>query len=253
MFYFNVNTFSSHGLNFPKPSENLCVMKTCVGHVHGQLWLLISSLVCFGSLCIFMPNIVPTDRSEWCHLNCLFADRQTDWQIACLTTLCTCARDNSAKSNKITYFYLSESLCWYPSRKFVSLVPRPLPPSLVPIQLYASQREMSRWTKFDFLGLFPKSGKNARLVIIGTSLSEPHTSVTALCMCVVCMLACLWQYTVNFKWACLRISQGLNLGLMVGEGLLEGSRGTGIQVQPGHLPEELRTHRWGPPLMSMPR
>ena len=38
--------------------------------------------------------------------------------------------------------------------------------------------------------------------IIGASLSEPHTSVTALCTCVcmlACLLACLRPYTVNFK------------------------------------------------------
>ena len=43
---------------------------------------------------------------------------------------------------------------------------------------------------------------------IGASLSEPHTSRTALLIC-VCMfacllarlLACLRLYTVNFKWA----------------------------------------------------
>ena len=32
-----------------------------------------------------------------------------------------------------------------------------------------------------------------------------HTSGTALRMC-VCMFACLWPYTVNFKWAYLNIS-----------------------------------------------
>ena len=43
----------------------------------------------------------------------------------------------------------------------------------------------------------------AKLVntLIGASLSEPHTSVTALRTC-VCMLACLDRpLTVNFKWA----------------------------------------------------
>ena len=43
------------------------------------------------------------------------------------------------------------------------------------------------------------------LVIIGASLSEPHTSVTALAE-VVCMYVCLGPYTVNFKWAYLNIS-----------------------------------------------
>ena len=39
-----------------------------------------------------------------------------------------------------------------------------------------------------------------RHIIIGASLSEPHTSVTAFAE-VVCMsdCACLWPYTVNFK------------------------------------------------------
>ena len=44
------------------------------------------------------------------------------------------------------------------------------------------------------------------LSMIGASLSEPHTSVTAfaevVCIYVcmyVCMSACLWPYTVNFK------------------------------------------------------
>ena len=45
--------------------------------------------------------------------------------------------------------------------------------------------------------------------LIGASLSEPHTSVTALRKC-VCMLACLRPYTVNFKWAHLNISRRLN-------------------------------------------
>ena len=38
-------------------------------------------------------------------------------------------------------------------------------------------------------------------IIIGASLSEPHTSGTALRMCVcifACLLACLRPYTVNF-------------------------------------------------------
>ena len=34
--------------------------------------------------------------------------------------------------------------------------------------------------------------------IIGASLSEPHTSVTALHTC-VCMSACLWTYTENLN------------------------------------------------------
>ena len=33
--------------------------------------------------------------------------------------------------------------------------------------------------------------------IIGVSLSEPHTSKTALRVC-VCILVCLWPCTVNF-------------------------------------------------------
>ena len=40
--------------------------------------------------------------------------------------------------------------------------------------------------------------------IIGASLSEPHTSGTALRKCVnirTCLFACLRPYTVNFKWA----------------------------------------------------
>ena len=41
-------------------------------------------------------------------------------------------------------------------------------------------------------------------MLIGASLSEPHTSGTALQKCVnvrMCLLACLWPYTVNFKCA----------------------------------------------------
>ena len=37
-----------------------------------------------------------------------------------------------------------------------------------------------------------------RVAIIGASLSEPHTSVTAFAE-VVCMFVCLRPYTVNFK------------------------------------------------------
>ena len=43
---------------------------------------------------------------------------------------------------------------------------------------------------------------NVMICIIGASLSEPHTSGTALRKCVnvrMCLLACLWPYTVNFK------------------------------------------------------
>ena len=43
----------------------------------------------------------------------------------------------------------------------------------------------------------------------GVSLSEPHTSVTALVE-VVCMSVCLRPYTVNFKWAHLNISWRLS-------------------------------------------
>ena len=39
---------------------------------------------------------------------------------------------------------------------------------------------------------------------------EPHTSGTALCMC-MCMFACLQSYTVNFKWAYLNISWRQNV------------------------------------------
>ena len=47
----------------------------------------------------------------------------------------------------------------------------------------------------------PSSGLCINLVI-GASLSEPHTSVTALRMCVcVCMSVCLRPYTENFKRA----------------------------------------------------
>ena len=41
-------------------------------------------------------------------------------------------------------------------------------------------------------------------LIIGASLSEPHTSMTALVE-VVCMYVCLRPYTINFKWAHLNI------------------------------------------------
>ena len=37
--------------------------------------------------------------------------------------------------------------------------------------------------------------------LIGASLSEPHTSGTALRKCVTYVLACLRPYTVNFKCA----------------------------------------------------
>ena len=50
--------------------------------------------------------------------------------------------------------------------------------------------------------------------IIGASVSEPHTSVTALrtCICMLaCLLVCLWPCTINFKWAYLNISQRLNV------------------------------------------
>ena len=41
--------------------------------------------------------------------------------------------------------------------------------------------------------------------IFGVSLSEPHTSVTALqnacvCLLLACLLAWLWPYTVNLNW-----------------------------------------------------
>ena len=56
--------------------------------------------------------------------------------------------------------------------------------------------------------------------IIGVSLSEPHTSVTALRKC-VCILACLRPYTINFKWVHLNISQRLvSCQPAVDEGLL---------------------------------
>ena len=45
--------------------------------------------------------------------------------------------------------------------------------------------------------------------LVGASLSEPHTSVTALrtCVCMyVCMSVCLRPYTENFKRACLNFN-----------------------------------------------
>ena len=60
--------------------------------------------------------------------------------------------------------------------------------------------------------------------IIGASLSEPHTSGTALhtCVCVYVFLLTCWQpYTVNFKWACLHLHiTKFELMNSVGEGLL---------------------------------
>ena len=60
--------------------------------------------------------------------------------------------------------------------------------------------------------------------VIGASLNKPHTSVTALCMCVcmlACLLACLRPYTVNFKWARLNFNiRKIELMHSVGEGLL---------------------------------
>ena len=44
-----------------------------------------------------------------------------------------------------------------------------------------------------------KNRKYKSIIIIGASLSEPHTSVTA-CAEVVCMSVCLRPYTMNFKW-----------------------------------------------------
>ena len=48
------------------------------------------------------------------------------------------------------------------------------------------------------------------LQVSGASLNKPHTSVTVLHMC-VCMVAWLWPHTINFKWAQINISQGLNV------------------------------------------
>ena len=49
-----------------------------------------------------------------------------------------------------------------------------------------------------------KSGLHPCTLRVGATLSEPHTSKTALCTC-MCMLACLLAslqpHTVNFKWA----------------------------------------------------
>ena len=61
--------------------------------------------------------------------------------------------------------------------------------------------------------------------VVGTSLSEPHTSGTALCMCVrmiACfffvvvffcffLLACLQPLTINFSLPDLHVSQRLNV------------------------------------------
>ena len=46
-------------------------------------------------------------------------------------------------------------------------------------------------------------------LVIGASLSDPHTSVTALCTCVcmlACLLTCLLPYSVNFKSAHLKFN-----------------------------------------------
>ena len=46
--------------------------------------------------------------------------------------------------------------------------------------------------------LYPTTPTSVHSLLIGVSLSEPHTSVTALWKCVF-VLVCLWPYTVNFK------------------------------------------------------
>ena len=43
--------------------------------------------------------------------------------------------------------------------------------------------------------------KYKSIIIIGASLSEPHTSVDCMCRSCVCMSVCLRPYTMNFKWA----------------------------------------------------
>ena len=45
-----------------------------------------------------------------------------------------------------------------------------------------------------------------RVKMIGASLSEPHTSRTALRKCVN-VSACFWPYTINFKWVHSNISR----------------------------------------------
>ena len=37
------------------------------------------------------------------------------------------------------------------------------------------------------------------MILIGASLSEPHTSVTALQDACVCLSVCVWPYTENFN------------------------------------------------------
>ena len=92
--------------------------------------------------------------------------------------------------------------------------------------------------------------------LVGASLSEPHTSMTALCMCVcmlACLFVCLWPYTVNFKQACLNISQRRNvLRLIVGEAL-PSERSVGMKkprvsnarmATADHGRQQQAAHRW---------
>ena len=85
---------------------------------------------------------------------------------------------------------------------------------------HEKHRRMQKWIQGNiayghmvYLTLPPFNARNAQHfglincvheAIIGTSLSGPHTSVTAfhICVCLfACLLACLWPYTANFKWA----------------------------------------------------
>ena len=63
-----------------------------------------------------------------------------------------------------------------------------------------AQRKLTRPTLTFLHCKQQKAGRKLGTRLFGTNLSEPHTSVIALCM-FVCLLACLWLLTLNFKWA----------------------------------------------------
>ena len=83
-----------------------------------------------------------------------------------------------------TWLLMELKICWHPLHPLK--LPHHIPsPHYPPLTSFLIQRQ----TNCSLIGY-----------ITGTSLSEPHTSRTALQVVCVCLLVCLWPYT-NFRCA----------------------------------------------------
>ena len=128
---------------------------------------------------------------------------------------CTCFHDNWSQERWKCYVYIvyTKPAGWFLTPQvqthvsFCKMCP--------PISCYQSQSKQSiltvkRWwlcwclmyyCQWLVTNVFQSLLLGSSIYVIGASLSEPHTSVTALLDVCVCMSVCVRPYTENLNWA----------------------------------------------------